>query len=89
MNFYIEFSDNAKNDIAKHKKAGNKTVLNKLNSFLLELVNHPFSGTGKPEPLKYSLSGLWSRRLDQSNRLIYQVEGDIVYILAVWGHYEE
>jgi toxin YoeB len=89
MNYFIEFSDNAKNDIVKHKKAGNKTILNKLNSFLLELVNHPFSGTGKPEPLKYSLSGLWSRRLDQSNRLIYQVQGDIVYILSVWGHYEE
>ena len=40
MNFYIEFSDNAKNDIAKHKKAGNKTVLNKLNSFLLENLKY-------------------------------------------------
>jgi toxin YoeB len=88
MKYFVEFSENAKKDLAKHKKAGNKKVLSKLNELLLELVNHPFLGTGKPEILKYSLSGLWSRRLDQSHRVIYQVEENIVYILSIWGHYE-
>jgi toxin YoeB len=62
--FEIEFTERANLDIEKHKKAGNKAVLNKILAFLEELTQHPFTGTGKPEPLKHKLTGLWSRRIN-------------------------
>ncbi len=48
----------------------------------------PAKGTGKPEPLKYSLAGLWSRRLSQRDRVIYRFSDDHVYIMAIGGHYD-
>ena len=48
----------------------------------------PAKGTGKPEPLKYSLAGLWSRRLSQRDRVIYRFSNDHVYIMAIGGHYD-
>jgi len=54
---------------------------------LNELTEHPFEGTGKPEALKYNLSGCWSRRINTEHRLIYEVSADVVYIISVKGHY--
>ena len=48
----------------------------------------PAKGIGKPEPLKHSLSGLWSRRLSQKDRVIYRFDKDNIYIFAIGGHYE-
>ncbi len=48
----------------------------------------PATGTGKPEPLKYGLQGLWSRRLSHADRLIYRFDGDNLYVIAIGGHYE-
>lgn len=87
MTYELEFSNQADLDIAQHKKSGNKTILNKIFTFLHELTEHPFTGTGKPESLKYGLSGRWSRRINQEHRLIYKVENNIVYILSAYGHY--
>ena len=87
MSFYLDFSDQATNDIDYHKKAGNKVVLKKLLNLLNELTEHPFEGTGKPEALKYNLSGCWSRRINTEHRLIYEVSADVVYIISVKGHY--
>ncbi|WP_317132751.1 Txe/YoeB family addiction module toxin [Pedobacter sp. BS3] len=70
------------------KKTGNKAVLNKLLNLLKELSEHPFTGTGKPEPLKHSLSGMWSRRINKEHRLVYEVKESVVFILSVKGHYE-
>ncbi|WP_244140838.1 Txe/YoeB family addiction module toxin [Kaistella flava (ex Peng et al. 2021)] len=55
--------------------------------FFEELVEYPFTGTGKPEPLKHNLSGLWSRRINKEYRLIYEVENQTVFILSAYGHY--
>ena len=87
MDYHVDFTDRAKEDIDKHKKAGNKVVLNKIFIFLIELSEHPFSGTGKPELLKYDLSGVWSRRLNKEHRLLYEVENKDVTILSAYGHY--
>ena len=51
------------------------------------VLREPFSGSGKPEPLRGPLGGKWSRRIDQEHRLVYQVEADRVYILAARFHY--
>ena len=48
----------------------------------------PATGTGKPEQLKHGLSGLWSRRLSLTDRLIYRFDEDNLYVIAIGGHYE-
>ena len=88
MRYQLDFTDNAQDDIAWLKKSGNKAVLNKLLSLLKELAEHPFSGTGKPEPLKHTLAGLWSRRISREHRLVYEVKDNLVYIHSAKGHYE-
>jgi toxin YoeB len=87
MGYKLDFTLKAKEDIAIHKKTGNKVILNKLYSLLEELIQHPFTGTGKPEPLKHQLSGCWSRRINKEHRLVYQVIDEVVFILSVKGHY--
>ena len=89
MGYHLDFTDKAKEDIAHHQKTGNRAVLNKLFTLLEEMEKNPFSGTGKPELLKYKLSGMWSRRINREHRLIYEVNEDIIYILSAKGHYEE
>lgn len=86
--YTLRFSDQAKDDISQHKKAGNKSVVNKITLLLQELAQHPFTGTGKPEPLKYSLTGCWSRRINREHRLVYEVSEDFVFILSAKGHYD-
>ena len=87
MSYYLDFTDQAKEDIEFHKKSGNKSVKKKLLVLLEELRIHPFTGTGKPEPLKHQLSGCWSRRINREHRLIYEVTDQIIFILSAKGHY--
>lgn len=87
MSYQLDFTKQANDDIEFHKKSGNLALLKKLLTLFLELTEHPFDGTGKPELLKYELAGLWSRRINQEHRLIYQVTDDIVVILSAKGHY--
>ena len=47
----------------------------------------PSVGTGKPEPLKHALSGLWSRRLSLKDRVVYRFDADAIYVMAIGGHY--
>jgi toxin YoeB len=49
----------------------------------------PTQGTGKPEPLKYRYSGLYSRRLSQKDRLIYRFDEDYIYVISIGGHYDD
>ncbi len=88
MTYHLDFTDNAREDIEAHKKAGNKVVLTKILALLEELTEHPFTGTGKPEPLKHELTGCWSRRINREHRLVYEVIENSVFILSVKGHYE-
>lgn len=88
MNYKLIFSQQAVDDIEYHKKSGNKVVLKKLFILLNEIAVHPTEGTGKPELLKYNLSGLWSRRINQEHRLIYEIFDTTIHIHAALGHYE-
>jgi toxin YoeB len=87
MNYQLDFSDQAKSDIDFHEKSGNKAILKKLFVLLNELTEHPFEGTGKPEPLKHSLTGSWSRRINLEHRLVYEVVQETVLIYSAKGHY--
>lgn len=53
------------------------------------LRGDPSSGIGKPELLKHNLSGLWSRRLSQKDRLVYRFDDNYIYIFAIGGHYDQ
>jgi toxin YoeB len=79
----------AEKDLARHKKSGDKAVLKKITAIIADLQNHPFTGVGQPEPLKHELNGLWSRRINQKHRLIYEVEDQIVtvFVITAFGHY--
>ncbi|MEL6723250.1 MAG: Txe/YoeB family addiction module toxin [Pseudomonadota bacterium] len=59
---------------------------------ILDLIDaalrDPFSGIGKPEPLKYDLAGCWSRRIDQEHRLVYQVQNEALIVLSCRYHYQ-
>ncbi len=69
----------------------NKKLLKRINSLIREILRDPFSGTGKPEPLKGELSGCWSRRIDSEHRLVYRVEedDDTVLIISCRFHYRK
>ena len=64
-----------------------KKVFDKIVKLIEETVRHPFTGIGKPEPLKYELKGCWSRRINQEHRLIYQVTNDAIIVIACKYHY--
>jgi toxin YoeB len=89
MSYSIEFTPKALEEIDKLKKSGNKPVLKKIRRLLDELTEHPYTGTGQPEQLKYNLVGFWSRRINQEHRIVYAVDEKsvIVTIISAKGHY--
>lgn len=88
MSYRLDFTKQAQLDFAFHKKSGNKSLLLKIEKLLEELSEYPFSGTGKPEQLKHSLFGFWSRRINLEHRLVYEVIENAVVIHSAKGHYE-
>ena len=90
MSYRIAFTPQASEDFKFWKETSSKTA-EKIKAMLRELQEHPFTGTGKPEPLKYQFSGAWSRRINHKDRLVYQVNGDVVtvFVLAMRFHYKD
>ena len=66
-----------------------KKTLKRINTLLKEIARDPFDGIGKPEPLRGDLSGLWSRRIDEVNRLVYRVTDEQIEIYQCKGHYSD
>ncbi len=71
-----------------------RTKNNKMHKALRKIIKEmlrgdPSTGTGKPEPLKHNLTGLWSRRLSQKDRLVYKFDSKSIYIFAIGGHYSD
>lgn len=89
MAYIIQLERKAVKDIEELKKAGNKATIEKIKNLLIELAEHPTTGTGQVEALKGNLSGFWSRRIDKFNRLIYTIEEEIVTVVVISakGHY--
>jgi toxin YoeB len=80
------FSDAAWEDYLYWQSQDKKT-LKKINALLRDIDRDPFGGIGKPEALKEDLSGYWSRRIDDKNRLVYKVENGMVCIMQCGEHY--
>lgn len=70
-------------------QAQDKKTLKRINMLLKDIERGNFDGIGKPEPLKGDMGGFWSRRIDDVNRLVYRIRGDVVEIVSRKGHYED
>ncbi|HQS24402.1 MAG: hypothetical protein B7Y11_13285 [Sphingobacteriia bacterium 24-36-13] len=68
-------------------QVNDKKILFRINDLIKDAQRNPFSGLGKPEPLKGNLSGCWSRRINEEHRLVYMVKEDCIYILQCRFHY--
>ncbi len=83
----ILFTQEALADIEYWKKSGNAGAIKRIQVLLKSIQETPVSGIGKPEALKYDLSGSWSRRITQEHRLTYIVKDDKVIVTGLRFHY--
>ncbi|HEU5366679.1 MAG TPA: Txe/YoeB family addiction module toxin [Hanamia sp.] len=83
----VIYAPKAFKDIKYWKKSGNKVVQNKISELIEDIKKHPFEGIGQPELLQYKLSGLWSRRINHKDRIVYMVSIEKIEILSMRGHY--
>lgn len=83
----ITFSKNSWEDYISWQKE-DKKLLNKINEMIKDIQRTPFEGIGNPKPLKYDLSGFWSRRIDREHRLVYQVFDNEILIYSCKYHYD-
>lgn len=84
----LKFSEKAWDEYIYWQTQDKKT-LKRINMLLKEIQRTPFAGRGKPEQLKGDLSGNWSRRINEADRLVYQVTGDEIQIIQCRGHYDD
>ena len=64
-----------------------KKTIRRINSLIKDIERNKLEGIGEPEPLKGDLNGFWSRRIDDTNRLVYRINNDILEIVSCKGHY--
>ncbi|MEO8960975.1 MAG: Txe/YoeB family addiction module toxin [Ginsengibacter sp.] len=83
----VEYSDRAEEDAREWIKSGNIKIQNKITRLIENILETPFQGIGKPEPLKHNLTGKWSRRITSADRLIYEISENTLYIYSLKGHY--
>ena len=84
----IIFSKNAWEDYVYWQTQDKKT-LKKINALIKDIQRTHYEGIGKPEQLKYELTGFWSRKLSQYDRLVYKFDEISIHIFAIGGHYEK
>ena len=66
-----------------------KKTLKRINALIKDMQRTPYEGLGKPEPLKENLTGWWSRRIDEANRIVYRVKDNALVIAACRNHYDD
>ena len=84
----ITFSKNAWEDYTSWQSE-DKKILKKINEIIKDIQRNPFKGIGKPEPLKFELSGFWSRRIDREHRLVYKISENEIQIFSCRFHYDK
>ena len=82
----VTFSQQAWEDYLYWQSQDKKTI-RRINALIKETLRTRYTGSGKVEPLRGNLQGYWSRRIDESNRLVYRFRGDALEIIACRGHY--
>jgi len=83
----ITFSPNSWEEYVSWQ-AEDKKMLRKINELIKDIKRSPFEGKGKPEPLRYDLSGFWSRRIDREHRLVYHFADNGLQIISCRYHYD-
>ena len=84
----ITFSKNSWEDYVSWQKE-DKKILKRINQLIKDIQRTPFQGIGNPEPLKYDLSGFWSRRIGREHRLVYRVFDEEILIYSCKYHYDK
>lgn len=87
MSYTISFQKKAFDDFANWAKQ-DKKFFEKIKTLIDDIGRDPFSGLGKPEPLRHNLSGFWSRRINDEHRLVYRISGAEIEILSCKFHYD-
>ena len=82
----LTWTDEAWSDYLHWQTQDTKT-LKRINKLITDVKRAPFEGIGKPEPLKENLSGFWSRRIDDTNRLVYAIDDDAITIISCRYNY--
>lgn len=80
------FSENAWDDYLCWQKTDKKTLV-RINKLIEQTKREPFTGVGKPEPLKHSLTGYWSRRINDEHRMVYKATEEALLIAQLRYHY--
>jgi len=86
MSRKLAWTDEAWKDYLFWQSQDKKTI-KRINKLIEDTKRQPFNGIGKPEPLKEKLSGFWSRRIDDTNRLVYAVDNEFLTIISCRYHY--
>jgi len=89
--YELEYTSDFEKDKEQLRKSGDIQALKKLAVLLLELTEHPTTGTGKPKPLSGDRAGQWSRRISGKHRLVYMIDNKkvVVLLLSAYGHYDD
>jgi len=82
----VSFAKGVDEDFMEWKRVDGK-VFKKIQQLIEDIQRSPYSGIGQPEPLKYNLTGWYSRRITKEHRLVYRCQGDVLEILSCRGHY--
>lgn len=85
-NRLLSWTDEAWNSYLYWQTQDKKT-LKRINKLIADVKRCPFNGIGKPEPLKENLSGFWSRRIDDTNRLVYAIDDSVITVISCHYHY--
>lgn len=83
----IVFTDTAKADMQFWKKNKDHKVQLRIRQLLEDMLKDPYRGIGKPEALRFNLSGYWSRRITKEHRIVYRVEKNKIIVIALRLHY--
>lgn len=82
----LVFSEQAWEDYLYWQKT-DKQILKRINNLIKDITRSPFEGVGKPEPLKHALSGYWSRRINDEQRMVYKIREESLYLAQLRYHY--
>lgn len=89
--YSVKLTAQAERDLRHIYKSGDKASIKRLEQIFGELKENPYEGIGKPKPLKHQYTGFWSRRINKKDRLVYQVNEDIVsvFVVSAKDHYDD
>jgi len=89
--YKIAFAKQAAEDYDYWATSENKRIFKKINELLHDMANNPYAGIGKPEQLKYNLSGKWSRRINAEHRIVYSVNNEVIeiHVFSMKYHYSK